>query len=254
LTGGEPTISPYFFQIINYLYQKYPKINIRVLTNGRLFFYDNFLKKCLNFRNIDFIIPIHGFDNVSHNRITQVPGSFYQTIKGLEKLYFKRKADQKIEIRIIATRLNFKVIPKILKLIKEKFPQIDRVVLILLEFEGKGELNKKEVGITYQELRPILEKTKNYFKFFKDFRLYHFPLCVLTSDFWPYCWRTLPKREVTFLPECKKCLLKQDCLGVHKSYLNYVRKPEIKPILDLKGKKIVRTNDYYKPIKWVKGV
>jgi len=252
LTGGEPTIFPEFFRIINYIRQKYPGANIKLLTNGRMLTYDDFRKKCLTFRNIDFIIPLHGYNAKSHDRVTQTSGSFYQTIEGLKKLFLERKADQKIEIRIVATRLNFKIIPQILKLIKEKFSGADRVVLIFLEFEGAAKLNKNKVGITYQEIQPLFWQIKEYFKVFKDFRLYHFPLCVLKPDFWLYTWRTLPEEEITFLPECQKCLLKKYCLGIHKSYLNYVKRPEIRPWQSLKGIKIKETKNFYRPINSIK--
>lgn len=252
LTGGETTICPDFFRIIDYISQKFPETRICLLTNGRRFIYDDFRGKCLAFKKIDFVIPLHGYDSKSHDQITQVSGSFNQTIEGLKKLFLERKTDQKIEIRIVATRLNLKIIPKILKLIKDKFPTVDRVVLIFLEFEGMAKLNKNKVGITYQEIKPILWQIKKYFKVFKDFRLYHFPLCILEPDFWPYTWRTLPEEEITYLKDCQKCLLKKYCLGIHKSYLNYVKKPEIQPWLNLKGIEIKETGNFYKPINSLK--
>lgn len=248
LTGGEPTICPDFFRIMNYLEQRFPKANIRILTNGRMLAYDNFRKKCLTFRNIDFIIPLHGYDTKTHDRITQVPGSFLQTVEGVKRLLEEKKTGQKIEIRIIATRLNLKIIPKIIELIKGRFLAIDRLVLIFLEFEGQAELNKDKVGISYRQIQPTLWQIKKYFKLFQDFRLYHFPLCILEPDFWPYCWRTLPEEEITYPPECKKCQLKKYCLGIHKSYLNYVKKPEVRPWKNLKGIEIKETESFYRPI------
>ena len=252
LTGGETTICPDFFRIINYIRNKFPETTIRLLTNGRMFAYSSFRKKCLAFKKIDFIIPLHGYDAKSHDQITQSPGSFNQTSEGLKKLLAEKRTDQKIEIRIIATRLNLKIIPKILELIEKRFFGVDRVVLIFLEFEGKAEVNKNRVGITYQQIQLILEQIKKYPRIFKDFRLYHFPLCVLEPDLWPNVWRTLPKEEITFLPECQRCLLKKYCLGLHKSYLGYVKKPEIQPWLSLKGTKIKETGNFYNPINSIK--
>jgi MoaA/NifB/PqqE/SkfB family radical SAM enzyme len=248
LTGGETTICPDFFRIMNYISDKFPEVIIRLLTNGRMLAYDVFREKCLTFRKIDFIIPLHGYDAKSHDRVTQTPGSFNQTIKGLKKLFQERKVGQKIEIRIVATRLNFRIIPRILELIKKRFAGVERVVLIFLEFEGEAEKNKNKVGITYQKFQPVLKRIKKYSKLFKDLRLYHFPLCVLEPYFWPYAWRTLPAEEITFLPECQKCALKKYCLGIHKSYLSYVKKPEIQPRLSLKGIKIQKSKNFYKPI------
>jgi MoaA/NifB/PqqE/SkfB family radical SAM enzyme len=252
LTGGETTICPDFFRIMNYISDKFPEVIIRLLTNGRMLAYDVFRKRCLTFRNIDFIIPIHGYNAETHDRVTQTPGSFYQTTQGLKKLLTEKRNNPKIELRIVITRLNFKIVPKILKFIEKEFFDVDRIVLIFLEFEGEAKKNKNKVGITYQEFQPVLEQIKKYFQLFKDLRLYHFPLCVLEPSFWPYTWRTLPEAEITFLPECQRCLLKKYCLGIHKSYLGYVKKPEIKPWKSLKGIKIQKSKNFYKPINSLK--
>ena len=248
LTGGETTICPYFFQIMNYLYQRFPEVTTRVLTNGRMFVYNNFREKCLAFKKVDFIIPLHGYSPKSHDQVTQVSGSFSQTIEGLKKLFRDRKEGQKIELRIVVTRLNLEITPRIFKFIGDNFPSVDRVVLIFLEFEGKAEVSKDRVGITYLQIQPVLEKIRKYFKIFKDLRLYHFPLCVLDPSFWPYAWRTLPAEEVTYLSECQKCLLKKYCLGVHKSYFKFNKSPEINPRRSLEGIKIKGTGNFYHPI------
>lgn len=252
LTGGETTICPYLFKLLYYVRKRFPGVIIRLLTNGRMFLYDNFRKECLSYRNIDFAIPLHGHSAEIHDKITQVPGSFFQTIEGLKKIYNEKRADQKIEIRIIANRYNLTIIPKIFEFIKNNFIEVDRVVLIFLEFEGKAEINKDEVGITYSQIQPAIEQIKKYFKIFKDFRLYHFPLCVLPPSLWPYAWRTLPDGEVAYLSECQKCLAKKYCLGVHKSYFNYVKKPEIRPWLNLDGIKVKATGNFYNPISSIK--
>lgn len=252
LTGGETTICPYFFQMMNYIYQRFPETTIRVLTNGRMFVYNNFRVKCLAFKKVDFIIPLHGYNPKSHDQVTQVSGSFSQTTEGLKKLLREKKDGQKIELRIVVTRLNLEIIPRIFNFIEDNFSSIDRVVLIFLEFEGRAEANKNSVGITYLQIQPVLEKIKKYFKIFKDLRLYHFPLCVLEPFWWPYTWRTLPAEEVTYLPECQKCLLKRYCLGLHKSYLDYIKKPEIQPQLSLGKIKIKATKNFYRPIDYIK--
>lgn len=252
LTGGETTIAPYFFKIMDYISQRHPGIRINLLTNGRTFVYDDFLQKCLEFQKMTFIIPLHGYDAKSHDRITQAPGSFEQTTRGLKKLLAERRTGQEVEIRIVANRGNLQIIPQILKLIKEELFKIDRIVLIFLEFEGVSELNKDKVGITYKEIQPVLLQIKEYFKVFKDLRLYHFPLCVLEPFFWPFAWRTLPKEEVTYLALCRKCSLKKYCLGIHKSYLSYVEKPEIRPWPSLKGIKIKESDHFHKPIAHIK--
>jgi len=251
LTGGETTICPYFFQVANYIQKKFPQCTMNILTNGRLFIYNSFRKRCLSLRKTGFIIPLHAHHAELHDRITQTERSFDQTWEGLKKLVLEKNFDQKVEIRIIITRLNFEKIPEILKLIKKNLKRVDRVVLVFQEFEGMADLNKNSIGVTYEEVKPILRKIKGYFKTL-DLRLYHFPLCFLEPVFWPYVWRTLPEGEITFLPICQNCTIKKYCLGIHKSYLNFTEKPEVNPYLSLMGIRIAESGNIYNPIKSAK--
>ena len=252
LTGGEPTLHPDFFEILDFIKKHFPKSNITLLTNGRRFYYINFAKNLWRHKNISIAVSLLGHNAITHDAITGTKGSFKQTISGLKNLIFtKIDKSQKIEIRVIACRLNLRFIPKIIKFLKDKFLIVDRVVLIFMEYEGQAIVNKKQVAITYKDIFPVLNQIKKDILAFREFRLYHFPLCVLEPYFWPYVWRTLPAEEISFLPECRKCALKKHCLGIHKGYLKYVKKPEIQPWLSLEGIKIEETGNFYKPINSV---
>lgn len=252
LTGGETTISPFFFDIVAYIRKNFPDAELRILSNGRLLAYDSFCKKFLSIGPLSIAIPIHGHNEKIHDGITQIPGSFAQTVAGLKKILIKRRMNQQIEIRIIASRFNLENLPDTVKFISKEFPGANRVVLIFPELEGVAKKRKKEVAISYSEILPILLKINRYAKKIKDFRLYHFPLCLVSQDLWPYVWRTLPPEEVTFLKECETCALKTSCLGVHKSYLSYEKKPPIKPFKDINKVKIKYSGYYHHPILSVK--
>ena len=250
LTGGEPTIHPDFFGILDYLKNHFPKTHITLLTNGRSFYYKDFAKKIWQYDNISVEVSIHGSKAIIHDAVTGTKGSFKQTISGLKNLIFLKDPSKKQEIgvRIVACRINLLDIPKIVKFLKNKFISIERAILIFMEYEGQAIINKKSVGITYQDIIPILGKIKKDIPLFKEFRLYHFPLCVLDPFFWPYVWRTLPGYETTFLPECKNCLLKSSCLGFQKSYLENQKKPKVKPFLNLDKFLIKKSNNPHHPI------
>ena len=106
LTGGEPTIRPDFFSSIYFLKRMFPTAKFNILSNGRNFFYVDFTRKCVNFGFNDFIIPIHGYNDNTHDSITGVKGSFKQTIDGIKNILNFRKINQKVEIRIVITKIN----------------------------------------------------------------------------------------------------------------------------------------------------
>lgn len=249
LTGGEPTLHPRFLDVLEYISQHFPKQRVKLLTNGRRFFYKDFTKKVLEINNnFDICLSVYGPTNNIHDAVTRTPNSFNQTIKGLKNLLFYKNG-QIIEIRFVITNLSYKYISQFLEMIKRQFSSIDRVIIIFWETEGQAVKNLETVKISYSQVRPYLEEIYPWLKKFKELRLYHFPLCTLESKFWPFVWRTLPTDEIAFLPLCQQCQYKKHCLGIHKGYLEKIESKEFRPI---KEKFIIKsTSDFYHPISQV---
>ena len=250
LTGGEPTLHPDFFGILDYIRNYFPKTHITLLTNGRSFYYRNFTKKLWRYKNISVEVSLFGNNPATHDLITRTKGSFKQTVSGLENLLFLRNSlkKQEVGVRIVICRSNLSAISKIIKFLKNNFITLNRVILIFMEYEGQAIVNRKKVAINYQDVAPVLKQIKKEISLFPEFRLYHFPLCMIDSYFWPYVWRTLPDYETVFLPECERCQLKKYCLGFHKGYLKHQKEPRIKPFLNLDKISIKKSNSLYHPI------
>lgn len=233
LTGGEPTIHPNFFEIVSWFRQKYPKNQIAIASNGRMFSYSSFVKKLFRFDNLLLEIAIHGYNAETHDAITRTHGSFKQTIKGIHNILKYKNKSQELEIRIIITRLNYRNLDKILSFIQNEFDvkQIRDIALIFLEMEGQAKDNFNIVKVTYKEVMKYLPKVvTKWTSSFSDFRLYHFPLCVLPKNLRRYAWKTLRGEEVIFLPFCKQCLFKKQCVGIHRDYYSLIGDKEFKPI------------------------
>ena len=48
---------------------------------------------------------------------------------------------------------------------------------------------------------------------------------------WPYVWNTLAGFKVTWLDGCRtKCSYREQCVGVHRSYVKHCGAPDIAPI------------------------
>ena len=248
LTGGEPTIHPDFLKIVSFTRKRFPRSIIEMDSNGRRFFYPSFTKKLLSFKNINLCISLHGFDAETHDAVTRTPESFDQAIKGLENIFkYKELGLNEIELRIIITKITCKYVEKILKLIKDRFSEADRIVIVFMEMEGQAGDNFKMVGLTHTAFSKYIPGIAKWIPKFKDLRFYHFPLCTIDYSLWPHVWRTLPKSEVTFLPSCSNCSYKKYCLGIHKHYLKEVGSGEFKPITT---KKIIvkEGENFHRPI------
>ena len=249
LTGGEPTIHPDFFNILKWFRNNYPQNRIVIASNGRMFSYENFTKRCLQMNDMGIEIAIHGWDAKSHDAITRTPGSFKQTVKGIHNIIKYKNESQYLEIRIVITKLTYQHLDKILSFIQNEFSlnDIRDIVLIFMEMEGQAQDNFKIVGVTYTQVKKYLpEVVRKWSKEIKDLRIYHFPLCTIPVDLWKYAWRTQRPEEITYLPQCNKCPYKKYCLGVHKDYLRLIGGQEFKPI---KKKIFIReSKSFYHPI------
>ena len=246
LTGGEPTLHPRFLDVLKFIRKTFPKQEIRILTNGRRFVYRDFAEAVLKTDNLNLAVSLYGPTSKIHDAITRTKNSFEQTVGGLNNILARRGADQSVEIRTVISKLSYRYLDQILSLIKVYFPSVDRVILIFIEREGQAIKHSKSVSLSYSQVGPYLEKIYLFFSLLKEVRLYHFPLCSLDSKFWPFVWRTLPEKEVTFIPSCIQCQYKKYCLGIHKDYPNKIKSKEFKSI---ESNFIVKeTNDFYHPI------
>ncbi|MDD2673093.1 MAG: radical SAM protein [Syntrophales bacterium] len=247
LTGGEPTIHPDFFSILDLIKKRCPKAKIIIDTNGRMFYYKKFLDKFLNYANIELQISLCGHNAHLHDKITEADGSFDQMVVGTKTLLDRKKKNSEVEIRVVIHKLTLPNFEKIFEFVSERFVGIKRLIFIFMEYEGMAGENIKKVGISYEEVWPYLKKAFSKIRSIPlEVRFYHFPLCVLPKKTWPYLWRTLPEKEVDFLPSCRKCLYKKYCLGVHKDYLRLVGKKEFRPINE--KIKLKTINNPYHPI------
>lgn len=84
LNGGEPTLHPDFYNIIEYIMNKTESF-ISIYTNGTIIN----TKRIPNTERIKIIIPIHGNAEV-HDLITQNPGSYQSTLKTLHEMQNKK--------------------------------------------------------------------------------------------------------------------------------------------------------------------
>lgn len=230
ITGGEPTLQPRFLDLLKFINKNFPQQKIGLLSNGRIFSYKDFTKEVLKIDNLSLGISIYGHNTQAHDKVTQVKGSFLQTVNGLKNILAQRRSSHIIEIRTVISGLSYLHLDKMIGFIQAQFPSIDRLILIFLEFEGQAVKYLKETKVSYAQVATRLKKAQPFFKEFKEIRLYHFPLCTLDPSLWPYVWRTLPEKEIIFLSSCQDCKYRKYCLGIHKDHIKYMGDKEFKPI------------------------
>jgi MoaA/NifB/PqqE/SkfB family radical SAM enzyme len=249
LTGGEPTAHPDFLKILALIRTEFPANLIRLLTNGRMFSYEDFARRTCGIAQLPFeaAVPMFGYDPKTHDGISRTPGSFADTTLGLRHLHKHRKPGQKVEIRIIMTKVQARHLDGLLDYLLEQFPWVDRVVFLFEEVEGFAEMYKDRLLFTQSECAEHIDRNYEKLQKFKEARLYHFSLCTLPTRLWPHMWRTLDNWKVTWLEGCRtQCQYRGQCVGVHRSYEKHLGAPDIKPITDKRP--VVLGEDPYHPI------
>jgi len=145
-TGGEPTIRKDICDLVQFANLLGFKV-IQMQTNGRLFSYMDFCNKIIKAGATEFSPAVHGHDESTHDFLTNVKGSFNQTMKGIENL---KKLGQRVITNTVITSRNYEYLPEIAKLLVEL--DVDQFQFAFVHIVGTTVLNadwivprKKEV-------------------------------------------------------------------------------------------------------------
>lgn len=252
LTGGEPTLHPEFLKVLAKIRIEFPQNLIRLLSNGRMFAYEDFARRTCGIAGLPFeiAVPMFGPDAAKHEAISRTPGSFAQTTQGLRHLEKHRKPGQLVEIRIIVTKVQCRWLGELLDFLLAEFPWVDRVVFLYEELEGFAEHYKDRLAMPMSEAAGVIAQNAEKLRRFKDARLYHFALCTVPPRLWPHVWNTLAGFKVTWLEGCRtRCAYKAQCVGVHRSYERHAGAKDIAPVLDKRAEEagVAPTGDPYHP-------
>lgn len=222
LTGGEPTIHPDFFKLLYYFRKRLPGVWMTLLSNGRHFADASFSAKFLGIAHAPFsvAVPLHGPDAKTHDPIAGVRGSFAQTMAGLRNL-FAMRGRQELEIRLVLHKKNISAFSRTLEFLLKTFPGASayRVVAMHYEIEGMSLENSRALGLKLGVSAEKVNAALPLIKRFADFRLYHFPLCLVRKELRPLCRVTQPAEDRAYpAAKCGRCRLRKKCPGLMIEY------------------------------------
>ena len=230
ITGGEPFMAgPDLFRFFGFLKAKFHYTDFLLLTNGRIFAVDSFTERLCNVipDRCTVAIPLHGSCAEIHDRITQAPGSFRQTLAGIKALL---RRHIKVEIRLVVSALNIDDLSSVVSLIVREFPGTEYVSIIAMEMTGSARIHRNEVWLPYSEAgRHIEDPVRYLIHNGMDVRLYNFPLCSVSKELWPLCCKSISDNKIRFAENCSCCRMKPSCGGVFAGTL-LLEKGDLKPI------------------------
>ena len=152
------------------------------------------------------------------------------------------------------TKVQARFLDGLLDYLLAEFSWVDRIVFLYEEIEGFAEMYKDRLLFTQSECSAHLDRNFDKLKRFKDARLYHFSLCTVPTRLWPHVWNTLAGFKVTWLDGCRtKCVYRDQCVGVHRSYVKHCGAPDIEPITAPRPSRSPATATTPSSLRWRRG-
>ncbi|MFP4403643.1 MAG: 4Fe-4S dicluster domain-containing protein [Candidatus Woesearchaeota archaeon] len=224
LSGAEITLKKDLFKILYTIKKKNSTAQIFLPTNGRMFCYKNYIDKFnkLNLDNVKITISILGSKKETHDKITQVIGSFNESIKGIKNLL---NFNYNVNLNITILKKNYK---EILDICKIFLPiGIKTIQLAIVEPNGKAKLKFKEMIPQIKYLKPIIQKALKYGN--GKVKTKNIPNCIL-GKYYNLKYFNTQNHLKKKISKCLKCKFYDDCDGYWKEYFQIYGNDEIKPI------------------------
>jgi His-Xaa-Ser system radical SAM maturase HxsC len=223
ITGGEPTlVLEGLTDVLELCRERFPASPVQLLTNGRRFSDFQVAARVAESspRHLIFCIPIFADNDVQHDAITGVKGSFQETITGIHNLVRHRCS---IEIRVVIVRQNAARLVDLAHFIFWNFPFAVHIAFMAMETSGVACANLDEVWVEPADCRDALEKAVLFLhQRMMKVSIYNLPFCLLSERVHPFARDSISDWKKTFLPECEGCGKKPSCGGF---FATSVRKP-----------------------------
>lgn len=235
ITGGEPTIRPDFLDIVRYAMEL--GFTVLLQSNGRMFSRQEFAKQCVELGEIVYCIALHGTRADIHDSVTQRPGSFAETVAGIQNL---AQLKQKLIGKVVLSRLNYQVLPELCQhLVELGCPQIS---IAFPHAQGRARKLWDTVVPRYGEVSPYVIKALDWLERRNiPVDAETFPFCCLPgyvhhiaelaqqleeyvelnqygSDSGPVNWCKLRPEIKTKFTQCQKCRFTAVCEGPWNEY------------------------------------
>lgn len=215
ITGGEPTLDKKrFIDTLVQIRDRYPRKNISVLTNGTTFYDFSYAKEVssLGLNSIMFCVSLHADTNYLHNKITRSKESFEKAIKGIQNLAMFRN---KIEVRFVINKMNFKRLIPFSIFIYRNFPFVIHIAFMGLEILGYAKKNFEKIWIDPLEYKSelksaIIELARRKM----NVSIYNIPLCLLDKEVWKFSTKSISDWKNDYLEVCHMCSVRNKCCGI----------------------------------------
>lgn len=254
VSGGEPTMHPFFCEFIHFLCQK--KLKVTILSNSERFSQKSFVNRFLDMadqRYVEIITTIHSQKAVDHEIVNGSRGSFERSIQGLKSL---QENGFHVTVKHCVTKTNFRELLEFYEFVEETFPQEVDIQMCSIDYCGLTDDTKYNYMVVFPDLEPYFEKLfDKYIEHINSGSVRHvycinMPLCSMDPFYWDF---VAPKAKVygnyaapsdtgksdvmageeiflgTFGAACQRCKVESICAGTYRTAFDYFGDRIIKP-------------------------
>lgn len=242
--GGEPTILKNLNFIIEYIRSLNKKAIIQINTNGRMFFYEEFTNKFLKFdkNKLEFHIALYDSNAKTHDKITQIKGSFNQTVQGIKNLL---DLGFEIYVRIIVSKLNFVNLPKFARFIIIEFNKqrksVNKVVIVGMDIIGNAYRNRHKLAVSHLTIAPYIERCiDELLAHNMPVEVHLLPKGIFKKEYHSFVVKSgCVGGEFVDSYGCKECSYNQACCKLLRSYTKIFGNKEHTPCITMKKKSLI---------------
>ena len=218
ISGGEPTLlGTGLVKIISRLKERFPETPVHMLTNGRLYAYEDAVIALSRIEHPAFTsgVPLYSEIAAEHDYIVQARGAFDQTMKGL---YNAARYNLPVEIRVVLHKHTLPRLVPLMEFIYRNLPFVRHVALMGLENMGYVKKNWDELWVDPVDYAETLEKAVQHLFYRKmHVSIYNLQLCVLPKQLWVFARNSISDYKHTHLDICDKCSELPSCCGLFTS-------------------------------------
>jgi wyosine [tRNA(Phe)-imidazoG37] synthetase (radical SAM superfamily) len=155
-TSGEPTLQPELLTYAAWARERGFR-TIALITNGRRLAYPGYVVQLLDAGINRITVSIHGHTAKLHDGLTRCPGSFAQTVAGLENLARIRKTRHvDLHTSTVITQRALPQLESIFRLLLEK--GVDVIVFNVMMAKGRGAAYAPQLLPSYRAIVDAVER------------------------------------------------------------------------------------------------
>lgn len=151
-TSGEPTTNPSLARWVKMAKDAgVPRVS--VMTNGRALSYEKYARALVAAGMRRFYVSIHGHDAKLHEGLTRTPGSFAQTVAGIETVARFKRYGVELHTSTVITKRNLPHLGEIYRFLRGL--GVDQVVFNVMQANGRADTYFEKIFPRYSEIARV---------------------------------------------------------------------------------------------------